>query len=455
MKIRCSLAACAVALFAALLFACPLTARAEDSTGSGLDPVIELSQDDFLNEDGSYRVYELSASRSYKLTEDVYGAIYMRDVLDHPSELTVLELDGHTITTPASLDVPTVNIAGVFAYLSIMNGSIVQEGTGHPAIFQDSPFATINLDLGDEHSITSNNNVCVESYGAEKFMIRSGTYIVNNNTSNSPVLYSGSGDYMYVYGGTFIAHGGTEVIYVKPETISNPGHIRILEPCTFNQYPAGASIETEGLSLVCKKYEKGADGSVEASFVVEETPTDYRVLGGLVKNQSGLGTVYFENHTDYEAFLTDHEVAKENLDPLVYTVTFSSLGGTEVASQTLHWGDKVTRPNNPEKKNFAFDCWLAVPEQTAYDFENSIVTSDMTLMARWTRKGRPAVGEEDSSNAGESVGEGEDEKTASLISTATKATGSLPQTGDASALVALVAAAGAGSAAVGVFRRRR
>lgn len=158
MKIRCSLSACVALLFAALLFAAPMAARADDLGGSGFGDVIELSQKDFLNDDGSYRVYELTAGKSYKLTEDVYGAVKVHNVLEDRRTLTMLELGEHTLTTPASLGSPSILLTGDFVYLSVMNGSVIQESTEHPAVCNDCVFSFVNLDMGEEHSVVSNNH---------------------------------------------------------------------------------------------------------------------------------------------------------------------------------------------------------------------------------------------------------------------------------------------------------
>lgn len=460
MKIRCSLSACVALLFAALLFAAPMAARADDLGGSGFGDVIELSQKDFLNDDGSYRVYELTAGKSYKLTEDVYGAVKVHNALEDRRTLTMLELGEHTLTTPASLGSPSILLTGDFVYLSVMNGSVIQESTEHPAVCNDCVFSFVNLDMGEEHSVVSNNHACIESDSSEKFTIKSGNFIVKNDTSNSPVIYCDTSNLMYVYGGSFVAEGGNQVVHVEQgeHSWSTAGRITILGPCTFSQYPDGAGVDSDsGLSLVCKKYQKGSDGTVEASFVAETTPTDYTVLNGIIKSQGLLGDVYFENEDDFDAFVEDHaSISKDDVQPLNFTVTFDSLGGTQIESQRLHWGDKVVRPRNPEKKNFAFGYWWAAPGQSEFDFENTAVTSDLTLVANWVRKGRPTFGEEESDNSGEDATESENEKATSLISSKGSATaGALPQTGDAVAIAAFTAAAGAASAAVGVFRRRR
>ena len=67
-----------------------------------------------------------------------------------------------------------------------------------------------------------------------------------------------------------------------------------------------------------------------------------------------------------------------------YTITFESNGGTQVASQTVNEGSKVTRPADPEKAKASFWGWYRNPEDVSpFDFENETVTSDITLYAVW------------------------------------------------------------------------
>ncbi len=64
-----------------------------------------------------------------------------------------------------------------------------------------------------------------------------------------------------------------------------------------------------------------------------------------------------------------------------YTVTFDSQGGTTVSSQTVTEGNKVSKPTNPTRSGYTFAGWTL--NGSAYDF-NTIVTKNITLVAKWT-----------------------------------------------------------------------
>ena len=65
------------------------------------------------------------------------------------------------------------------------------------------------------------------------------------------------------------------------------------------------------------------------------------------------------------------------------TVTFNSNGGSEVASQTVDEGAKVTKPGDPTRDGYTFGGWYTDEALTTpYNFE-SAVTANLTLYAKW------------------------------------------------------------------------
>ena len=67
----------------------------------------------------------------------------------------------------------------------------------------------------------------------------------------------------------------------------------------------------------------------------------------------------------------------------VYKVTFSSNGGSGVASQSVTSGSKATKPANPTKGGYTFKGWHSDAALTkAYDF-GTAVKSNLTLYAKW------------------------------------------------------------------------
>jgi len=73
-----------------------------------------------------------------------------------------------------------------------------------------------------------------------------------------------------------------------------------------------------------------------------------------------------------------------------FIVTFNSQGGTEVSPVFLSDGDKVPRPENPVRRGHYFAGWFRDAAGTqAWDFDNDIVTENLTLFAKWEAGERP------------------------------------------------------------------
>lgn len=65
-------------------------------------------------------------------------------------------------------------------------------------------------------------------------------------------------------------------------------------------------------------------------------------------------------------------------------VVFDSLGGTVISSITVQTGGKVTAPVPPTRSGYSFQGWYKeLACTTAWDFDNDIVTEDITLYAKW------------------------------------------------------------------------
>ena len=97
------------------------------------------------------------------------------------------------------------------------------------------------------------------------------------------------------------------------------------------------------------------------------------------------------------------------------TVHFDVNGGVgEYEDQVVTLGEKVTEPElDPTYESYEFAYWTAdLEENVAWNFEEDVVTEDMTLYAAWTAVDEagdeiPAEGEEEANSEDETSGEGE------------------------------------------------
>ena len=66
------------------------------------------------------------------------------------------------------------------------------------------------------------------------------------------------------------------------------------------------------------------------------------------------------------------------------TVRFMSNGGTEVPDQTIPYGEKITKPEDPIREGYHLSGWYKNLDRTElWDFDNDTVTGNMTLYAGW------------------------------------------------------------------------
>lgn len=114
--------------------------------------------------------------------------------------------------------------------------------------------------------------------------------------------------------------------------------------------------------------------------------TDYEVYMDTVKNGNPITYKMATPYTVEEFPVVNTESYAAELLTIIdfYTVKFDTNGGSSVADQTVRINNMVELPDeNPTKAGYKFAGWYSNPELTdIYDF-SSIVTSDMTLYARW------------------------------------------------------------------------
>ena len=65
----------------------------------------------------------------------------------------------------------------------------------------------------------------------------------------------------------------------------------------------------------------------------------------------------------------------------ICTVIFDTQGGSEVAAQQVEKGDRIVKPQDPEKAGYTFMGWTYSGED--WSFIQHTVTGNMTLMAQW------------------------------------------------------------------------
>ncbi len=96
--------------------------------------------------------------------------------------------------------------------------------------------------------------------------------------------------------------------------------------------------------------------------------------------------VYTDGYYQGTAFSNPIWIVKADASETV-KVDFDSQGGTPVDGQVIIRGETAVKPKNPLREGYAFAGWCpATDDEELFDFRTPIV-SDMTLYARWVKKG--------------------------------------------------------------------
>ena len=68
-----------------------------------------------------------------------------------------------------------------------------------------------------------------------------------------------------------------------------------------------------------------------------------------------------------------------------YSIVFDTQDGRSPVNTLATHDDHITRPANPERTGYTFDYWSTdLAGNHEYDFENTVVTGELTLYAQWT-----------------------------------------------------------------------
>lgn len=67
-----------------------------------------------------------------------------------------------------------------------------------------------------------------------------------------------------------------------------------------------------------------------------------------------------------------------------YTISFNSMGGSAISSQTVQYQSRVAKPSDPTRANFKFMGWYTdALFRTPYNFNSAIGANNFTLYAKW------------------------------------------------------------------------
>ena len=124
------------------------------------------------------------------------------------------------------------------------------------------------------------------------------------------------------------------------------------------------------------------------SFWLGSTHDDYNYNDGYVYYMDYDKSEYYTDQYEYESYYYSNGIrpvilVEESSLLEDVTVTFETNGGGTIASQTIKYGKTISWPTNPVKENRKFMGWYTDPEFTNRFYQNTKVTKDTTLYAKF------------------------------------------------------------------------
>ena len=124
-----------------------------------------------------------------------------------------------------------------------------------------------------------------------------------------------------------------------------------------------------------------------------------RLVGSIqlrVIGQSGVTQITNQDYLVSSADGSSHSAAScQDITVIISTactVRFETNGGTEIPSQTVQYGEKIQRPEDPVRSGYHVEGWYTdIDLKNPWDFETDIVQGNMTLYVKWA-EGDPAGG---------------------------------------------------------------
>jgi uncharacterized repeat protein (TIGR02543 family) len=308
---------------------------------------------------------------------------------------------------------------------------------------------SLTIDPGSEVTASSASGI---AFGTG---IGSGAGSTFGSLTNNGRFTIPAGNGITIPAGSVVSNGGTVVVdgtitnngtIVNTGTIQNPSNVTV-HNTAINLDGNGGTPPTDAVGPVFAT--SFHDGQVP--FPAAAMRTGYTFAGWFTSVAGGTQV----NETTYlgaggPKTFTLYARWSANL----YTVSFNSQGGSNVAPESVNYGDPATPPAPPVRAGYTFLGWYAdASGGDQWEFTTPI-TADLTLYAQWSPSlpgATPGPGDGDPSPGTPVPGTGSNSPGAGASRTGLAATGA-DVTG-LSVLACLIAAAGIGL--VAVSRRRR
>jgi uncharacterized repeat protein (TIGR02543 family) len=198
----------------------------------------------------------------------------------------------------------------------------------------------------------------------------------NQNVVNGAKLSSPSNPVKtgYIFGGWYLSLDDDEAWNFNTGTVT--GAITLHAKWTIRTYTVtfnargGSPVDSQPVSY---------DGKITKP---EDPVNGVLILEGWYREYGYINKWNFEVDTVTEAVTLYAKWV--DVPPGYFLVSFNSMGGSNVDTQTIAENGKVVEPGAPTRNNYVFDAWYKEQNlQTAWNFGADTITGTTTLYAKW------------------------------------------------------------------------
>ncbi len=282
-----------------------------------------------------------------------------------------------SVTVSITIEQTTAPIISGVVEGTVYNQAVTPSFNSGTALLNGAAFTSGTTVTADgDYTLTVNNSIGTTTI---HFTVDAHPPVVTGVTQNSvynvnPVITFNEGTatlngFPFNNGGTVQAEG--EQVLIVTDRAGNTTTIQ------FSFYaPRTIHFDSNGGSDVPEQYVNYGDQSTKPA---DPTKAGHTFAGWFT--DSGLSQVFDFDNTAVTTDLTLY--AKWTINS--YTVNFDSNGGTVVDDQLIQYGELATTPADPTKAGHTFAGWFTDSGLSQrFDFDNTAVTGDLTLHAKWT-----------------------------------------------------------------------
>lgn len=340
------------------------------SSDMTIGPVYEVNELDFNGDSTISKVYSTS-SQTFDITPASNGSGNYTYTITEGNTNNYFSINETTVTIGSSTPAGEYTIK-IKATDTITSAE--KEATFVITITKQKSNVVTNMSVTPEGVVTFTNSSNADGY------------LISIDGINYTPVMPGTTTTSVNYLNEITAAKGTRTIYVKA-TNSDGDNYEESDPVTIDVtvYELSISVNNDDYGSVTESSINVISGATFTTSGSTLTISDGRIVTTSKKDLTGYTTTFTGWSTNTGTINQDTLVTANYTRVIIsYIVTFDTDGGSNVPSQTVDHGSKVTKPSDPTKEGYSFDKWYTDDTyETEFDFENTTITKTTTIYGKF------------------------------------------------------------------------